>query len=70
MCIPFANNLCCNLQVILIHLSNITGLNDDYNKRTMQLLISDIGTIVMGATAAMSRGPIKVGGAWCVSADV
>lgn len=28
--------------VILIHLSNITGLKDDYNKRTMKLLVSDM----------------------------
>jgi hypothetical protein len=48
------------LQVILIHLSNITGLNEEYSKRTMSLLVSDIGTIVMGATAAMSRAPTKV----------
>ncbi len=31
------------LQVILIHLSNLTGLGQ-YNKRTMRLLVSDIGT--------------------------
>jgi hypothetical protein len=30
------------LQVILIHLSNLTGLGQ-YNKRTMRLLVSDIG---------------------------
>lgn len=30
-------------QVILIHLSNLTGLGH-YNKRTMRLLVSDIGT--------------------------
>lgn len=48
------------LQVILIHLSNITGLNEEYSKRTMSLLVSDIGTIVMGATAAMSKAPTKV----------
>lgn len=29
--------------VILIHLSNLTGLGQ-YNKRTMRLLVSDIGT--------------------------
>ncbi|EFJ51427.1 hypothetical protein VOLCADRAFT_79664 [Volvox carteri f. nagariensis] len=46
--------------VILIHLSNLTGLKDDYNKRTMRLLVSDVGTIVWGATAAMSTGYIKV----------
>ncbi|GIL89020.1 hypothetical protein Vretifemale_16924 [Volvox reticuliferus] len=46
--------------VILIHLSNLTGLKDDYNKRTMRLLVSDIGTIVWGATSAMSSGYVKV----------
>jgi hypothetical protein len=44
----------------LIHLSNLTGLADDYNKRTMSLLVSDIGTIVMGITAAMATGYVKV----------
>nr|QCB66177.1 putative channel rhodopsin [Haematococcus lacustris] len=39
--------------VILIHLSNITGLKNDYNKRTMWLLVSDIGCVVMGVTAAL-----------------
>jgi hypothetical protein len=47
--------------VILIHLSNLTGLADDYNKRTMSLLVSDIGTIVMGVTAAIASGYVKVG---------
>ncbi len=50
-------------QVILIHLSNLTGMKNDYNKRTMALLVSDIGCIVWGTTAAMSTGFIKVGGA-------
>lgn len=50
----------CIPQVILIHLSNITGLNDDYSPRTMRLLVSDIGTIVWGVTAACATGPIKV----------
>ncbi|GFR44466.1 hypothetical protein Agub_g5727 [Astrephomene gubernaculifera] len=45
--------------VILIHLSNLTGLKNDYNKRTMRLLVSDIGTIVWGATAAMSTGYVR-----------
>jgi bacteriorhodopsin len=48
-------------KVILIHLSNLTGLADDYNKRTMSLLVSDIGTIVMGITAAIASGYVKVG---------
>nr|AER58217.1 channelopsin 1 [Chlamydomonas yellowstonensis] len=43
--------LCC--PVILIHLSNVTGLSDDYGRRTMGLLVSDIATIVFGVTAAM-----------------
>nr|AHH02096.1 protein 85 [synthetic construct] len=43
--------LCC--PVILIHLSNVTGLSDDYGRRTMGLLVSDIATIVFGITAAM-----------------
>ena len=47
-------------QVILIHLSNITGLEDDYSKRTMRLLVSDIGTIVMGVSSALSSGYLKV----------
>lgn len=46
--------------MILIHLSNITGLKDDYSKRTMRLLVSDIGTIVWGATSAMAVGYVKV----------
>lgn len=54
---------CCSLtplQVILIHLSNITGLHNNYNKRTMTLLISDVGTIVAGITSAFATGPAKV----------
>lgn len=47
-------------QVILIHLSNITGLKDEYSKRTMMLLVSDIGTIVMGVTAALCYAWPKV----------
>lgn len=52
--------LLCVLQVILIHMSNITGLNSEYNKRTMALLVSDIGTIVMGVAAAFGTGYVKV----------
>lgn len=48
--------------MILIHLSNLTGLADDYNKRTMALLVSDIGRIVMLVTAAIVGGYIKVTG--------
>lgn len=51
---------CLDPQVILIHLSNLTGMKGDYNKRTMGLLVSDIGTIVFGCTAAMCTGYIKV----------
>nr|AHH02104.1 AgChR [synthetic construct] len=40
--------------VILIHLSNLTGMKGNYSKRTMALLVSDIGTIVWGSTSAMS----------------
>jgi hypothetical protein len=39
------------LQVILIHLSNLTGLGQ-YNKRTMRLLVSDIGTSEWTANCA------------------
>ncbi|HFD31473.1 MAG TPA: hypothetical protein ENJ28_02000 [Gammaproteobacteria bacterium] len=46
--------------VILIHLSNLTGLSNDYSRRTMGLLVSDIGTIVWGATSAMATGYVKV----------
>lgn len=47
--------------VILIHLSNLTGMKNDYSKRTMGLLVSDIGTIVFGATAAMAGvGYLKI----------
>nr|AHH02125.1 HdChR [synthetic construct] len=45
--------------VILIHLSNITGLQDQYSKRTMQLLVSDLGTITMGVTAALCGNYVK-----------
>eukprot|EP00854_Cymbomonas_tetramitiformis_P016962 gene16962-20153_t len=46
--------------VILIALSNLTGLKDDYNWRTMKLLASDQGTIICGVTAAMGHGWVKV----------
>ena len=48
--------------MILIHLSNLTGLSNDYSKRTMGLLVSDIGNIVFGITCAMITGWPKVGG--------
>jgi hypothetical protein len=47
------------LQVILIHLSNLTGLNGEYSRRTMFLLVSDLGTIVWGSSAANARGAAK-----------
>nr|AGT48261.1 VCOMET [synthetic construct] len=46
--------------VLLIHLSNLTGLKDDYSKRTMGLLVSDVGCIVWGATSAMCTGWTKI----------
>jgi len=45
--------------VILIHLSNITGLNDDYSGRTMSLITSDLGGICMAVTSALSKGWLK-----------
>ncbi len=51
--------------VILIHLSNLTGLKDDYSKRTMRLLVSDIGCVVWGITSAMATGYLKVGQQLC-----
>lgn len=46
--------------VTLIALANLTGLKDDYNWRTMQLLSADQGTILCGATAAMCTGHLRV----------
>ena len=46
--------------VLLIHLSNVTGLNEEYNERTMVLLTSDQGTIMFGILAAFSRGGLKI----------
>lgn len=47
--------------MILIHLSNLTGLDEEYSARTMGLLTSDQGTICFGVTAALSRnGVVKV----------
>lgn len=51
-------------QVILIHMSNITGLHSEYNKRTMTLLVTDIGCIVMGVAAAFASGYVKVSLRW------
>ena len=40
--------------VILIHLSNLSGMKNDYSKRTMRLLVSVIGMIVFGFYGALS----------------
>lgn len=45
--------------MILIHTSNLTGLQDDYSKRTMNVLVGVIGVIVLGAVSAMAKGPVK-----------
>nr|AHH02123.1 TcChR [synthetic construct] len=42
--------------VILIHLSNITGLNDEYSGRTMSLLTSDLGGIAFAVLSALAVG--------------
>jgi bacteriorhodopsin len=47
------------MQVILIHLSNLTGLKGEYSRRTMFLLVSDLGTIVWGIAAANALGTSK-----------
>mmetsp|Transcript_1788 Transcript_1788/g.5199 ORF Transcript_1788/g.5199 Transcript_1788/m.5199 type:complete len:522 (-) Transcript_1788:1671-3236(-) len=46
--------------VILVQLCNITGLEADFNDRTMQVLISDVGAIVFGTYAAFSSGWLKM----------
>eukprot|EP00238_Polyblepharides_amylifera_P001008 CAMPEP_0196570746 /NCGR_PEP_ID=MMETSP1081-20130531/901_1 /TAXON_ID=36882 /ORGANISM="Pyramimonas amylifera, Strain CCMP720" /LENGTH=589 /DNA_ID=CAMNT_0041887361 /DNA_START=224 /DNA_END=1993 /DNA_ORIENTATION=+ len=46
--------------VLLIALSNLTGLKDDYNWRTMKLMSADQGTIICGASAAMTTGGSKI----------
>jgi len=46
--------------VILIALSRIGTADGTYSKRTMQLLTSDQGTIIMGVTAALSSREVKV----------
>ena len=43
-----------------MQLCNITGLEADFNDRTMQVLISDVGAIVLGVYAAFSAGWLKV----------
>ena len=47
--------------VILIALSRVGTVGGTYSRRTMKLLTSDQGTIIMGITAANSQGPIKAG---------
>jgi len=46
--------------VILIALSRVGTTEGSYSRRTMKLLTSDQGTIIMGVTAAYSRGMVKV----------
>lgn len=46
--------------VLLIHLSNITGLGEEYSHRTMKLLVCDQGTVLMGVTAAASGRGVKI----------
>mmetsp|Transcript_37645 Transcript_37645/g.93597 ORF Transcript_37645/g.93597 Transcript_37645/m.93597 type:complete len:437 (-) Transcript_37645:414-1724(-) len=46
--------------VILIALSRVGASEGNYSIRTMKLLTSDQGTIIMGITAALSTGNVKV----------
>jgi len=46
--------------VLLIHLSNITGLQDEYSPRTMKVLTADQGTLIFGILAAMSSKGLKI----------
>ena len=46
--------------VIIIALSNLTGLKDDYNWRTMKLLSANQGMLLIGATSALSTGFLNV----------
>uniref|UniRef100_A0A7S0QVT0 Uncharacterized protein n=1 Tax=Pyramimonas obovata TaxID=1411642 RepID=A0A7S0QVT0_9CHLO len=46
--------------VIIIALSNLTGLKDDYNWRTMKVLSADQGLIMMGATTALTGSESSV----------
>jgi len=45
---------------ILIALSRVGTEGETYSRRTMKLLTSDQGTIILGITAALSKGPVKV----------
>nr|AHH02115.1 protein 92 [synthetic construct] len=49
--------LCC--PVILIHLSNLSGLKNDYSKRTMRLIVSCLGMLVFGMAGGLSTGWLK-----------
>nr|AHH02132.1 protein 71 [synthetic construct] len=46
--------------VLLIHLSNITGLKEEYSHYTMRLLTSGQGPISMGITSAAATGGVKI----------
>jgi len=46
--------------VILIALSRVGSAEGSYSRRTMKLLTSDQGTIIMGVTAAYSKGIVKI----------
>lgn len=46
--------------VILIALSRVGKAEGNYSRRTMKLLTSDQGTIIMGVTAAYSKGVVKI----------
>nr|AHH02142.1 protein 95 [synthetic construct] len=46
--------------VILIHLSNLTGMKHHYPLRTMTLIVSDISCIVTGVQCALSNGYAKI----------
>ncbi len=46
--------------VILIHLSNLTGMKNNYSKRTMTLLVSCVGMIVFGLAGGLATGWLKV----------
>ena len=46
--------------VILIALSRVGSVDGNYSRRTMKLLTSDQGTIIMGVTAAYSKGAVKI----------
>nr|AHH02128.1 CbChR1 [synthetic construct] len=45
--------------VILIHLSNLSGLKNDYSMRTMRLLVSCIGMLITGMAGGLGVGWVK-----------